>query len=148
MAKSERRRDLAGDLPGPHPRSDYFEERRREGWRLVAVEWRRGETRAEEGLRRQEVPYGFEVAEDCHYLVENPDEMGAMTLMLDQIVADRPLSEVAEEVNRRGFRRRDGNRWTQVAIFNLLPRLVEVAPDIYATDEWSKKSRHLHRLVS
>lgn len=148
MAKNERKRDLVGDIPGPHPSADYFEERQREGWRLVAIEWHRGEASTQDDRRRQEVPYGLEVAEDCHFLVENPDEMAAMTLMLDQIVADHPLSEVAEEMNRRGFRRRDGKRWTQVTLFKLLPRIVEVAPDIYATDEWSKKSRHLHRLVS
>lgn len=143
MAKSERRRDALEAIP----EAEYFEARQRDGWQLVAVEWRRGEATAETPERRQEVPYGLEVSEDCHYLVESPDEMRAMTLMLDQIVADRPLSVVADELHRRGFRKRDGSRWTQVSVFNLLPRLIEVAPEIYASDEWATKSRHLHRLV-
>ena len=145
MAKSERQRDTL-DTP---PDAAYFEARQQDGWRLAAIEWRRGEDEAgEESRRRQEVPYGLEVGEDCHYLVDNPDEMRAMTLMLDQIVADRPLSVVAEELDRRGFRRRDGSRWNQVAVFNLLPRLIEVAPEIYSTEEWASKSRHLKRVAS
>ena len=143
MAKSERQRDT---LDSP-PDADYFESRQQDGWQLVAIEWRRGDS-GDEPQRRQEVPFGLEVSEDCHFLVENPEEMRAMTLMLDQIVADRPLSVVAEELDRRGFRRRDGSRWTQVAVFNLLPRLIDVAPEIYSTEEWTSKSRHLKRLAS
>ena len=133
------------------PDAEYFRAKERQGYELVAIEWRRPASapRIERDDRlRQEVPYGLEVDADGHHLVEQAAEMEVMTVMLEEIVADRPLSAVAQAVNERGFRRRDGRRFTQVSVFNLLPRLVEVAPRIYSTQEWSKKSRHLHRLVS
>jgi hypothetical protein len=110
----------------------YVQRRADEGWRLVAVEWQR-ET---EGVRRepeahqQEVPYGLRVTSDCQHLEENPAEIRALELMLDLIKLDRSLSQVADELNRQGFRTRQGARWTQVVVFDLLPRLIEAAPQI------------------
>jgi hypothetical protein len=43
---------------------------------------------------------------------------------------------VAEELNRRGFRTRAGGDWSPVAVFNLLPRLIEVGPRIFSSEEW------------
>ena len=54
----------------------------------------------------------------------------AMELMLQLIVEDKSLSQVATELNQNGFRNRSGEAWTQTMMFNLLPRLIEVAPDI------------------
>jgi len=78
----------------------------------------------------REVPYGLRIAADCLYLEENPIERQALELMLDLIVTDQSLSQVAEELNRQGFRTRPGLKWTQVAVFNMLPRLVEASPQI------------------
>lgn len=146
MTRSERVREV---LTSPLS-EDYLRQKADEGWRAVAVEWERG---VEAGQRPtqlpvEEVPYGLRVAEDCRHLIEDPGEVEAMALMLEQIVADKPLSSVAEELNRRGFRRRDGMRWTQVSVFNLLPRLIEVAPRIYSTEEWSEKKRRLRKIIA
>ena len=143
MAKVERVREV---LSSP-PTAEYWQEKAHQGWRPVAVEWEREVEGAEVGALKQEVPYGQQVADDCLYLVENPTEVEAMRLMLEQIVADRPLSAVAEELDRRGFRQRSGARWTQVAVFNLLPRLIEMAPRIYASDEWGEKQARLKKVV-
>ncbi len=144
MSKVERVREVLNAPPSPK----YWQEKAAEGWRPVAVEWER-EVEGTEGESRlkEEVPYGLQVSEDCLYLEENPAESEAMRRMLEQIVADRPLSVVAEELNRRGFRQRSGAQWTQVAIFNMLPRLVEVAPRIYSSEEWSEKRHRLREVV-
>ena len=144
MPKVERVREV---LSSP-PTAEYWQEKAAEGWRPVAVEWEReAEGSSRGGALREEVPYGLQVADDCLYLVENPTEVEAMRLMLEQIVADKPLSTAAQELDRRGFRQRGGAKWTQVAVFNLLPRLIEVAPRIYSSDEWGEKERRLKKVV-
>ena len=64
-----------------------------------------------------------------------------MVKMLDLIVDDRPLWEVAEEINAQGLRNRRGEEWSQSQIFDLLPRLIEVAPDVFGTDDWAQLRR-------
>ncbi len=140
MVKVERVREV---LKSP-PTAEYWQEKSEKGWRPVAVEWERDAS--EEGERdvlKEEVPYGLEVAADRLYLVESPSEIEVVHLLLEQIVKDRPLSAAAEELNRRGYRQRDGAHWTQVALFNLLPRVVELAPRIYSSEEWSEKRSQL-----
>ncbi len=135
MAKSERVREVLSTPLTP----ELLEEKARQGWFAVAVEWQRSEPQAAAAELREEVPFGLKVAEGGRHLIEDPAEIEALALILEEIVADRSLSTVAEELNRRGFRRRDGARWTQVAVFNMLPRLIEVAPRIYSTEEWSER---------
>ena len=79
-------------------------------------------------------------------LEESPREWDAMTLMLKLICDDRRLSEVAEELNGAGYRRRDGSEWTQVAIFSLLPRLIEIGPRVYTSDEWLAQKPFLQKI--
>ncbi len=144
MSKVERVREV---LSSP-PTTEYWREKAAEGWRPVAVEWEREvEGAGGDGPLKEEVPYGLQVSDDCLYLEENQAEVEAMRLMLEQIVADRPLSEAAEELNCRGFRQRSGARWTQVVVFNMLPRLIEVAPRIYSSEEWSAKRHRLRKVA-
>lgn len=79
---------------------------------------------------RAEVPFGLRVTDDCVHLEENGVERGALVQMLDLIARDKSLSEVARELNRVGYRTRAGSPWTQTAVFNMLPRLIEAAPDL------------------
>jgi hypothetical protein len=137
MAKKRIREVVAG-LPGP----DYLRAKQEEGWRLVALEWER-ETEDSERAPREEVPFGLKVADDCVHLEEDPDERQALRLMLDLIVDDEiPLSRVSNELNEKGFRTRSGSKWTQAAVFDMLPRLIESAPRIFSTDEWALRKRH------
>jgi Recombinase len=144
MAKVERVREV---LSSP-PTAEYWRQKADEGWRPVAVEWeRKTEGAGGNGRLKEEVPYGLQVSDDCLYLEENPSEIEAMRQMLEQIVSDRPLSAAAEELNRRGFRQRGGSRWTQVAVFNMLPRLIEVAPRIYSSEEWNERRHRLQQVA-
>ena len=146
MGKTERIREV---LTSPLD-NEYIQAKATEGWRPVAVEWERGaggETIGEAGAVRVELPYGLCVADDCLYLQENDAEMRAMMLMLKLICEDRRHSEVAAEVNAEGFRTRQGTEWTQTAIFQMLPRLIEVAPRIYGSQDWLERKPNLQRVV-
>ncbi len=134
MGKLERLREVVAGLPSP----EYVTEKAEEGWRLVAVEWER-EARGREketGRVKEEIPFGLKVSKDCLHLEEDPAETAILLLMLEMIVEDKTMSEVADELNRRGLKMRRGSEWTQPSVFALLPRVIEVAPGIFSSEEW------------
>jgi hypothetical protein len=141
MAKQERTRDLMrGPITG-----DYLEMRLQGGWRPVAVEWEReveGEGPGREPSR-EEVPFGLRVAHDCLHLEENPGEMEILTSMMELMIQDISLSRVAEELNRKGFPTREGTQWTAANVFRLLPRLIDVAPNIFTGQQWEVRRKRL-----
>src|SRR6185369_9952534 len=106
------------------------------GWRVAAVEWVRESAAAPASKTppREEVPYGMRVGLDCIHLEEDSTETQAMLLMLEMIVQEIRLPEVAAELNRRGFRTRTGSEWSPVAVFDLLPRLIEIGPRIFSSE--------------
>ncbi|HEY6291527.1 MAG TPA: recombinase family protein [Terriglobia bacterium] len=141
MPKQEHLREIVmGELD-----PERLRQRTAEGWKLVAVEWQREVEGAGEAEDRsaEEVPFGMMVAEDCFHLVENPKEREALVLMMDLIVQDHPLSHVARELNLKGFRTRKGNLWSQVSVFNMLPRLVDVGPRIFSSEDWEARRKRL-----
>jgi hypothetical protein len=127
---------------------DYFQQKAQAGWRLVAVEWAREVTGEEYefGELADYVPYGLRVAGDCLHLEESPEEIEVLMVMMEVIVQDQPLSKVAEELNRRGFRTRQGWKWGQVSVFNMLPRLIEMGPRIFSSEEWVERRKVLFRI--
>ena len=123
------------------PTPEEIRQRAEEGWILSAVEWER-ETETvsrDAGILKEEIPFGLRVAVDCVHLEEDPDEKAALALMLEMIVADQPLSEIAAGLNREGYRTRLDTEWSQIAVFNMLPRLIEVAPQIFSSEEWRQR---------
>lgn len=145
MAKNVRIREpLAGS-----PTLEYLNERMASGWKLVALEWEKpaDSQMPAGGESVEEIPYGLQVSSDCLRLVENPAERQLIILALDMIVDDCPLSRVAEELNRRGMRTREGQTWTPGALFNLLPRMIEVGPRLFVTEEWTQRRQRLPRVV-
>ncbi len=124
---------------------DYVKQRTDAGWHLVAVEWEREvEEAAPERTRPGEpVPYGSQVARDCTRLEESSSEMNALSLILELIVQDRSLSNMAETLNQHGFRTREGTKWTAVSVYNLLPRLIEVSPRILSTEAWQERRKQM-----
>ena len=123
----------------------YFEERKAEGWRLVAVDWEREAPEGSAGgrVRREEVPYGLRVSDDCFHLEENPDEAECLTAMMELIVRDEPISQIAAGMNARGLRDRRGQPWTSVTVYRLLPRLIETGPHILSAAEWSERRQKI-----
>jgi hypothetical protein len=138
MARIERMREtLWGPLTAEH-----LEDRAAQGWRPVAVEWER-EAEGSAAAEAHEVPYGLRVSRDCLHLETHPEEMRAMRLAMEVIVDDGTLSQAAEAMNRAGLRTRAGSAWTQTAVFNLLPRLIEMGPKIFSTEEWMARRGRL-----
>jgi Recombinase len=140
MATKERIREPISGLVRP----DYLEERIKSGWRLVGLEWEREGSEAPSARDEwvEEIPYGLRVSDDGTQLVGNPVEIDIIVRALDLIVEDCPLSRVAERLNQRGCRTRDGNEWTAPALFELLPRMIQVGPRVFASEEWlSRRAR-------
>jgi len=42
-------------------------------------------------------------------------------------------------LNETGYRTRGGKPWTRVAVFNMMPRLIEVGPRIFNSEEWEQR---------
>ncbi len=136
--RTERERQV---VQGPVDASQ-IERRVENGWRMVAVEWER-EVEADAPVR-EEPPFGMRLEPDTATLELNPTEWQALILMMDMTVQEGPYWTIAEELNRRGYRTRSGDPWTPISVFQMLPRLIELGPRIFATDEWKKRRQELH----
>ena len=145
MAKKERIREAVSSLADPN----YLTERAAAGWRLTALEWERDVPQEVEEPRvwSEDLPYGLRVSEDGSRLVENPSETRVVILALDMIVEDCPLSEVSAEMTRRGYRMRDGQPWTPTALFTLLPRMIQMGPRLFSSEQWMTRKQRLPRAV-
>ena len=141
MARMERIREMVTGPLDP----EYLRQRAGAGWQLVALEWQRpAEGGApESGRSGEDIPYGARVARDFTHLEEEPSETDALTLILELIVQDRSLSNMAETLNLRGFRTREGSKWSVVSVYNILPRLIEVSPRILTTDAWIERRKRI-----
>ena len=143
MAKKERIRETLTGLPT----LEYLTRRIELGWRPSAIEWERdilpeGEDRR---LWTEEIPYGLQVSDDCTGLVENPAEREIITIAIDMVVDDQPLSRVAAELNRRNYRTRGGREWSPNDLFSLLPRMIQVGPKLFTSEEWTSRRQKLPR---
>ncbi len=143
MREIERFREPVTALPTP----DAVETRRMEGWRLAAIEWEReGVREAPEG--RRPIPYGLCISTDCRHLEVHPAEKEVVATIIAMIAGDHPLSKIAFELNQRGSRTRSGAEWTQLKIFQMLPRVIELGPEILSQREWSESKKRLLAEVS
>ena len=159
MSSSERiRESINGSLD---PR--YVRERQAAGWRLVGVEWERDSVAAASMSQppataaaapseppaavrislSQDAPFGQRVVPEDGHLEENPDEMRFLLAVMELIIQDISISKVAEELTGRGFRTRSGHPWGPIEVFNLLPRLIELTPRIFRSDEWVERRKRL-----
>jgi hypothetical protein len=120
------------------------------GWHLVSLEWRRELPEAEaptDGAFPEDIPYGLRISEDCKRLEIDPNENQAMLQMMEMLVQDFPFSAIVSDLNEKGFRTRDGRRWSPVAIFNMIPRLIEVGPRLFSTEEWEVRRQKFARMT-
>jgi hypothetical protein len=117
----------------------------REGWRLVALEWERKLTddeKVSEGeASNQPAPFGLQVVPGSAALVEDRNEAEILVTMMELIIQDGPYSGIAEELNRRGYRTREGSPWSPVSVFEMLPRLIDAGPRILSSENWHRR-RH------
>jgi hypothetical protein len=139
---TQRSRDV---LPGQLT-LDYFIRKAAEGWTLAAVEWVREvevddktQTQPVEVLPSGEgVPYGLRLSDEGAHLESHPVERTVLLLILEKIVREKAISQIANELNSEGFRTRRNTDWTPSAVFELLPRLIEVSPGLLKSRDWQE----------
>jgi hypothetical protein len=100
-----------------------------------------------DGAFPEDIPYGLRISEDCKRLELDPNENQAMLQMMEMLVQDFPFSAIVSDLNEKGFRTRDGRRWSPVAIFNMIPRLIDVGPRLFSTEEWEVRRQKFARLT-
>jgi len=146
MSEMERLHEV---MSGP-PTLELLAQRFAEGWRMVAIDWERQAASAAAVPKEpvvEPIPFGLRVSDDGTGLVENQVERQIVIAALDMIVDDRPLSQVADELNRRGYRTRETQPWTPTALFVLLPRMIEIGPRLFSSTDWADRKQRLRRVV-
>lgn len=128
---------------------EYFQERVRAGWTPIAVEWTRPSTSAQLQSHQDviEPPYGFQVASDCKRLETNPQEIEVLQTVLEEIVQDHRFTQIAEALNGRMLRTREGRKWTPTAVFDLLPALIDAGPSLTKSEAWARRRPSMHRTL-
>lgn len=150
-------------MPKPEPKFDrvrevlrhpidsaHLDQRTAAGWKMVAIEWERpleGFVRSS-GQLETEVPYGLQVAADCLHLEENAIEKECIVMILELIVQDLPFSKIASELNERNYRTRSGAKWDPISVFDLLPRMIEVGPRIFTSEQWAERRQQLFKVFA
>jgi hypothetical protein len=149
MKKTERERQV---VSSPLTGAD-FKHRTEAGWRLVALEWERDvevaqadasgvQTAGREPGKDQlpaRVPFGLQVGTESRCLEENPAEREFLVQLMDLMMQEGSYARIADEINRRGFRTRQGTPWSQVSVFEMLPRLIEIGPHLFQSAEWQQR---------
>src|SRR6202043_430589 len=111
------------------------------GWQLVSIEWRRELPESEApspGAFSEDIPYGLRISANCHRLENDPIDNRTLILMMELLVQAFPYSSIVSDLNEKGLRMRDGRPWSRVAVFNMTPRLIEVGPRLFSTEEWTR----------
>lgn len=128
---------------------EYFQERVKAGWTPIAVEWSRPATSAPVQSRQDaiEPPYGFQVAPDCKRLEPNPQEVEVLQTVLEEIVQDHRFTQIADALNKRMLRTREGRNWTSTAVFNLLPALIDAGPSLTKSEAWAHRRPPRHHTL-
>jgi len=141
MAYFERMRDSVSEAFSP----DLIRQRTAAGWQMVAIEWRRELPDAEapiEGDFNEDIPYGLRITDDCKRLESDPIEHQALMLMMEMVTQDFSYADIVASLNDKGYRMRNGQLWNRIAVFRMIPRLIEVGPRFFSSVEWAERLRH------
>jgi hypothetical protein len=144
MPYFERMRDA---IAGPFS-PEIIQRRTAAGWQMVSIEWRRELPDAEapaEGAFSEDIPYGLRISDDCKRLEVDPTEHQALMLIMELLVQDFSYSSIVSDMNEKGFRMRNGKPWSRVAVFNMIPRLIEVGPRFFNSEEWELRRQRFSR---
>ena len=144
MAYFERMRDVISGTFSPQ----VIQQRTAAGWQMVAIEWRRElpDTEAPpETAFAEQIPYGLRISDDCKRLEVEPRENEILVRMMDLLAQDFSYASIVSDLNEKGFRTREGKPWTRTSIFNMMPRIIEVGPRIFSSEQWQQKQAKLSR---
>ena len=143
MTGFERMRDAVSGAPDP----DQIQRRLAEGWLMVAIEWKRQRADAPSaalGECSEEIPYGLRISADCASLESDPEERQVLMEMLEMLAEDCSYSTIVHRLNSRGYPMRDGRPWNRIAVFRMIPRLIEVGPSFFFSSEWASRRGRIH----
>lgn len=135
------------------PTSVYLSKMLDAGWRLVALEWEReiefsGEPEPPvDEVGSEEIPFGLRIASDCRHLEDDPLEVQTLKFLAEMIVQDISFRSMADALNVREYRTRDGQPWTASSVFKLIPRLIEIAPRLLSGSEWDSRKKQLSKVA-
>jgi hypothetical protein len=135
------------------PTSVYLSRMHDAGWNLVALEWEREieiSSEPEEPvseLGSEEIPFGLRIATDCRHLEDDPLETQTLKFLAEMIVQDISFNSMADALNIREYRTRDGHPWTAASVFKLIPRLIDVAPRLLSGSEWESRKKRLSKVA-
>ena len=144
MAYFERVRDVISEPLS----AEIIRQRSAAGWQMVSIEWRRELPESEappDHAINEDIPYGLRISDDCVRLEVDAHENQVLMLMMDLLAQDFSYSSIVSDLNEKGFRTRQGKPWTRVAVFNMMPRLIEVGPRIFSSVEWEKRRTKIAR---
>ena len=147
MAYFERVRDVVSGPFSP----DVIQQRMTAGWQMVSIEWRRELPDSEappEGGFSEDIPYGLHISTDCKRLEVDEPENKVLLLMMDLLAQDFSYSAIVSSLNEMGYRTRGGKPWSRVAVFNMMPRLIEVGPRIFNSEEWERRRLRIAKRVA
>jgi hypothetical protein len=124
---------------------EYFAKRFAEGWKLAGIEWVRESSEASIPAKagklldeQTKLPYGFQITDDGT-VQEYALEAAVLLLILDQIVQEKSIPDIAIHLNGKGYSTREGKPWGAASVFNLLPRLIEAAPSLLKSAAWQQR---------
>jgi len=149
VKKIDRMRERVSILPT----SAYLSKMHDAGWSLVALEWEReveasGQPEEREApSASEEIPFGLRIASDCRHLEDDALEMQTLKFLAEMSVQDASFTSMADALNVREYRTRDGRSWTAAAVFKLTPRLIDVAPRLLSGAEWESRKKQLSRVT-
>jgi hypothetical protein len=115
-----------------------------EGWKIVSIEWSREiiAAAATGAIRlsneQPALPYGLKISPDGR-IQENAVEATVLLLILEEIIREKRIQEIAADLNRQGFSTRAGMPWSASDVFELLPRLIEAGPSLLKSSEWQQR---------
>jgi hypothetical protein len=118
------------------------------GWQMVSIEWRRELPDGEApmaGAFAEDIPYGLRISDDCTRLEAHPAETQVLMLMMDLLGEDFSYAAIVSTLNEQGFRMRDGKPWNRIAVFNMMPRLIESGPRLFSSEEWRLRQEKMMR---
>jgi len=135
------------------PTSVYLSKMHDAGWSLVALEWERevevsGEPEEPEvPAGSEEIPFGLRIASDGRHLEDDPLEMQTLKFLAEMIVQDVSFKSMADALNVREYRTRDGRPWNSASVFKLIPRLIDIAPRVLSGAEWESRKKQLSKVA-
>ncbi len=73
--------------------------------------------------------------------------MQTLKFLGEMIVQDISFRSMADALNAREYRTRDGQPWNAASVFKLIPRLIDVAPRVLVGTEWEARKKQLTKVA-